>query len=103
MGHKQTSRLISDESVYPSISDIGRRWSHGSAIIACRADWKYEFKTGAMSICLYQTQFTAVLLCDSPTDRKAKSHTARFCRKKRIEYPVAVLGRYSVPGVLDIN
>ena len=52
MGHKQTSRLISDESTYPSILDIGRRWSHGSAIIACRADWKYEFKTGAMRICL---------------------------------------------------
>ena len=52
LGHKQTSRLISDESVYHSISDIGRRWSHGSAIIACRADWQYEFKTGAMRICL---------------------------------------------------
>ena len=50
--HRASSRLISDESVYPSILDIGRRWSHGSAIIACLADWKYEFKTGAMRVCL---------------------------------------------------
>jgi hypothetical protein len=52
LGHKQTSRLIRDESVYPSLSDIGRRWSHGGAIIACRADWQFEFKTGAMRVCL---------------------------------------------------
>ena len=60
-----------------------------------------DLKNGAIGARLDEPQCASVV-CDQPkTDSESQPHTARFCRKERMEYALSILDRNAGSGVLD--